>query len=152
ADAHARCYGDELRQCIDGRWEALDCALRRARCEIAAGQARCSSLDPSGFGLGTGEPANLEICDQADNDNDERIDEGGACEIVALVPSVQKGSPPQLAAEARLQDELAIINRVFTPIAFTWADRIEVDTRQLPVESGQLDRVASGLARVEAAA
>jgi hypothetical protein len=115
------CSGDVLRHCIDGSWQDIDCAMRHARCDAAAGRAQCVATPAAAIALGSGSRGNraVETCDGADQDGDSALDEGGACDEIALVAFVPAGAKLD-DLEGRMEQELAIANRVFHPLTFTW--------------------------------
>jgi hypothetical protein len=140
----ALCLGDRLRQCVDGRWAVIDCALRKAHCVDSAGQAHCESELAPRIG-----PMPQEICDGHDNDQDGRVDEGGVCEPIPLVAFIPNGA--KLAnLETRMQDELAILNRVFDPMRFQWAKTMPTASRYRNFDPRELEDAAAVFSQLEA--
>lgn len=141
----ARCEGDKLSVCVDGRWQTIDCAARHASCSEQGATGHCeaaslSLLPPLGL------PA--EQCNDQDDDNDGRVDEGGACDEVPLVAFVPQGAR-LFNLEARMQDELQILNRVFAPTRFRWARTREAPARYRIFEPRNMESAALTLAQSE---
>jgi hypothetical protein len=120
ADAPS-CQGPVLRHCVDGTWQNVDCAMRLARCDAPAGRAQCVATPAAAVALGGGSRAGhaVETCDGKDQDGDSAIDEQGVCDEIALLAFVPVGAKLR-DLEARMQEELAIVNRVFHPMTFAW--------------------------------
>jgi hypothetical protein len=139
----AVCLGDRLRQCVDGRWAVIDCALRKASCVDDASGPHCAgalALMPK-----LGPP---EICDGHDNDEDGKVDEGGVCDPIPLVAFIPNGAKlPNL--EARMANELAILNRVLDPLRFRWAKTLPVPGRYRNFDPRELEDTASVLSQLE---
>jgi len=141
----ARCEGDKLTLCVDGRWQSVDCAARRASCSERGASAHCEA--PTVVGLA---PLGLasEQCNDRDDDADGHVDEDGACDEVALVAFVPEGA--QLAnLDARMTEELAILNRVFAPTRFRWARTREAPARYRVFEPRHMEQAASALGQSE---
>lgn len=142
----ATCSGTQLRLCVDGLWRSIDCAARRGVCSDSAQGARCESVVPLGFGLPP--DAKLEQCDGEDNDGDGKIDEGGACDAIALVAFIPDGAKLR-DLETRMADELAILNRVFAPVSFRWAKRVTVSGSYRVFDTNGMEAVAMQLGQSE---
>lgn len=142
----AVCVGNRLRQCVDGRWAVIDCALRKASCVDSGGEAHCASeLLPKLT------PALQEICDGRDNDNDGHVDESGACDPIPLVAFIPNGA--KLAnLDARMQDELAILNRVYEPMRFQWAKTLPTAGRYRNFDPREMEDAAVVFSQLEAKA
>lgn len=151
AGTPARCEGDRLQACVDGSWQEFDCGLRRAACESDADGARCGWSEAVNAGFGPLPLPKLEVCDALDNDDDTKIDEDGACDPIALAAFVPAGRLTR-EFEARLAQELAIVNRIFQPTEFAWRKRIEVPAELRSIEAGKLGQLSLRLAQIEAAA
>jgi hypothetical protein len=142
-DDIAGCRAERLRQCVDGRWREIDCAARKATCQNSGASAHCEALD-----IATVTPKPLEICDGRDNDDDGQIDEGGVCDPVALVAFVPAGAK-LIALAARMEQELAILNRVYAPRSFRWVRTREVSASYRNFSPKQLESAATLLAQLE---
>jgi hypothetical protein len=140
----ARCEGDQLRLCVDGRLRILDCAARNASCVADGGGAHCEAKP--GLPLLGLQPLHGEVCDGRDNDDDGRIDEDGSCETVPLVAFVPQGAR-LLDLEARMENELQILNRVYAPIQFRWALTREIRTSYRSFDPRNMEAAASELAQ-----
>ena len=141
----ARCDGDKLTLCVDGRFRTIDCAARRARCSERGVSAHCeaSSL-PALPALGLAS----ERCNDLDDDGDGHIDEDGACDEVPLVAFVPQGA--RLAnLEQRMADELAILNRVLAPTRFRWDRTREAPARYRTFEPRYMEQAANTLGQSE---
>ena len=151
-DAHAcrgyepaRCEGDKLSVCVDGRWQSIDCAARRASCTSQGAYAHCeapslSLLPPLGLPV--------EQCNDVDDDKDGHVDEGGACDEVPLVAFVPQGAH-LLNLEPRMSDELTILNRVFAPTRFRWAKTREAPAKYRTFDTRNVESAAKTLAQSE---
>jgi hypothetical protein len=141
----ARCERDKLNVCVDGRWRSIDCAARKASCSESGASAHCEvpmlSLLPP-----LGRPS--EQCNHIDDDNDGHIDEGGACDEIPLVAFVPQGAR-LINLELRMQDELAILNRVFSPTRFRWARTREAPAKYRSFEPKNMELAASTFAQSE---
>jgi Pregnancy-associated plasma protein-A len=136
----ALCDGNHLRRCVDGLWAELDCGARKAVCSGGA-QAHCEAVQPS---LLTLQP--VEVCDGHDNDLDGRVDEDGVCDAVPLVAFVPAGAK-LLNLEARMDEELAILNRVFEPTKFRWAKTDQVAARYRSFDPADLESAARAMSQ-----
>lgn len=141
----ASCSGDRLRECVNGYWAEFDCAARRASCISDGEGARCSeSPQPVASAL---EP-NLELCNGLDDDEDGKIDEAGACQLVPLVAFVPQNA--QLTdLEQRMAAELQIVNGAFAPLTFAWAKRVPVPAELRSIDPDRLDAIARVLSQQE---
>lgn len=145
-DERARCEGERLKLCVDGVYRTIDCAARRAHCSERGLFAHCEA-DPSLL-LPPLSQGNAELCDSQDNDDDGKIDEGDACAEVPLVAFVADGA--QLANhELRMQDELAILNRVYAPTRFHWARVRKAAAQYRKFDPKDLESAASHLSQSE---
>ncbi len=142
----AVCKGSVLRLCVDGRYADIDCTVRKAVCRSGADGARCVASTP----LPSAKTA-VEICDGHDNDEDQRVDEGGVCDSVPLVAFVPADAKLE-NLQARMHNELAILNRVLAPLQFRWGKTVEVpasyrtfDPKDLEATSLQLSQLQSNL-------
>ena len=151
------CDGERLRVCVDGVWTELDCAARKAKCtqhdEFAHCERRAGGpVDPASATMPPDPAATSgELCDGRDNDADNRIDESEACAPVALVAFVPDGAvQPNL--EARMHDELAVVNRAFAPLKFAWARSVAVPAKYREFDPKQMEQAALQLSQVESAA
>ena len=144
ASARPRCNGSQLRLCVDGRWRSLDCALRRATCSEDGGGARCVASElPALPPLPALAP---ELCNGRDDDDDGKIDEGDACAPVPLVAFIPDGAR-LVELEARMADELNILNRVYAPQTFRWAQTLSVPGNLRVFDPNALEAVAEQLAQ-----
>lgn len=146
-DEPARCEAERLKLCVDGVYRTIDCAARRAHCSERGVTAHCEA-DPA-LNLPPLSQTSVELCDNKDNDDDGRIDEGDACSEVPLVAFVPEGAK-LVDHELRMQNELEILNRVYAPTKFRWA-RVrkalaqyrKFDPKDLEVAASQLSQVES---------
>lgn len=145
ADDTPVCAGNRLRHCVDGFFEEIDCGLRLGRCTDEGGRARCE-VDAARAAHAAA--AAIENCDGLDDDADGRVDEGQACDEIALVAFVPTGASLRDLA-ARMQRELAIVNRVFDPLVFTWAEVVEVDAALRSLQPDALGAAARRFAQFE---
>ncbi len=145
-----RCDGDTLRHCVDGSWETIDCRMRLSRCEAGAA-ARCApvSLPVTGFAAAPTAAESVETCDGRDNDLDSEIDEGIACDNIALVAFVPTGARLR-DFEARLQRELEIVNRIFEPMVFEWNRIVRTPLARAQFHPDMFHALSGELSRAEA--
>lgn len=141
----ARCEGDKLSLCVDGRWQSLDCGARRARCSEQGPSAHCEAASlPALPALGLAS----ERCNELDDDGDGHVDEDGACDEIPLVAFVPQGA--RLAnLEQRMADELAILNRVLSPTRFRWERTRETLARYRVFDPRFMEQAASSLGQSE---
>jgi hypothetical protein len=117
-----RCTGSRLEQCVDGQLLSIDCALRKAQCvegDADDPQARCVTTEAKA------PSAQVELCNQLDDDDDDRVDEDAVCEGATLVAVVADGATLTDLAQ-RMHDELAILNRIYAPLTFRWGDLVSL--------------------------
>jgi len=146
-----RCDGETLRHCVDGSWETIDCRMRLSRCETSGASARCApvSWPAAAFASAPAAREPVETCDGRDNDLDSEIDEGIACDSVALVAFVPTGARLR-DFEPRLQRELAIVNRVFEPMVFEWNRIVRTPLARAQFHPDMFHALAGELSRAEA--
>jgi hypothetical protein len=145
-DEPARCEGDKLKLCVDGVYQAIDCAARHAHCSEHGTVTQCEA-DPV-LALPQLGPAAEERCDNLDNDADGKIDEGDACAEVPLVAFVPEGAA--LADhELRMQQDLAILNQVLAPNRFRWARVRKAPASHRKFDPKNLEVAAASLSQSE---
>jgi hypothetical protein len=151
ADAPS-CQGDVLRHCVDGTWQNVDCAMRLARCDAPAGRAQCVSTPAAALASGADSRAGgaVETCDGKDQDDDDVVDEQGVCDEIALVAFVPIGAELR-DLEARMQDELAIVNRVFHPMTFAWRRTVHTAQARPSFHPNMFRELAATLSNAEPA-
>jgi hypothetical protein len=144
----ATCEGGQLRLCVDGSFQEIDCAKRGGACRVIAGSARCTSVGAVSAHRGAADhaAANVEVCDGRDNDSDGRVDEGEVCSAVPLVAFVPGGYEPQ-DLPAHMQQELDILNRVYAPTTFRWAKTGTASDTYVHFDPRQMTAAAAELAR-----
>lgn len=144
--ARPYCRGERLRECVDGSWEEIDCAARRASCVTDGDGARCGPSAPA-LALPAAE-GRREVCNGRDDDADDKIDEADACRAVPLVAFVPRGAQLTELAQ-RMAADLEIANRAFAPIQFAWAKQVEVPGELRAVDPDRLDTLARLLSQSE---
>jgi hypothetical protein len=145
----AACEGDALRTCVDGSFQHVDCKKRGGACRAAPEGAHCASAAAARAGEGAVlnvPAAAVETCDGRDDDSDGRVDEMDVCSTVPLVAFVPDGYVSG-DLEARMQDELAIVNRVYAPTTFQWAQRARAPATYARFDPKYLSQAAATLAR-----
>lgn len=142
-EAPATCHDNHLRLCVDGRFTELDCSARKAVCSVGQDGARCVALSA------TPRPElRVEVCDGHDNNLDGRVDEGGVCDVAPLVAFVPAGAALD-DLDARMQNELAILNRVLDPLRFRWGKIVEVDASYRRFDPKDLEAMAAVLSQAQ---
>ncbi|HET8935745.1 MAG TPA: hypothetical protein VFN67_19995, partial [Polyangiales bacterium] len=147
-DEPARCEGDRLKLCVDGVFRTIDCAARRSHCNDRGMVAQCE-FEP-GFTLPPFTLGNSELCDAKDNDADGLIDEGDVCADVPLVAFIPEGAE-LVNHELRMQEDLAILNRVFAPTKFQWARTRKAQANYRKFDPKEMEVAASHLSQSESA-
>jgi hypothetical protein len=147
-DERASCDGNKLKLCVDGLYRTIDCAARRARCVENGTVAQCM-VDP-GFLLPPLADVNGELCNSKDDDADGVIDEGDVCAEVPLVAFVPKGAELVNHAQ-RMQEDLAIMNRVFAPTRFRWERTREAPLTYKSFDPALMEEAATNLSQQESA-
>jgi hypothetical protein len=145
----AACAGGRVRLCIVGSFQEIDCAKRGGSCRVMSGSAHCSSEAAAGalhHAPARTSSTNVEICDGRDNDSDGHIDENEVCSSVPLVAFVPGAYDPS-DLNARMQQELEILNRVYTPTTFHWAKTASTDDAYVHFDPKQMTQAAAALAR-----
>lgn len=142
----ATCNGTQLSVCVDGHWRTIDCAARKGMCSDTAQGAHCEVNAP--LALGPLDGLGGEQCDGVDNDGDGEIDEGAACDPIPLVPFIPEGAKLR-DLEARMADELSILNHVFTPVSFRWAKPVPVSSSYRAFDPDDLEALAAQLGQSE---
>ncbi|MEY4577663.1 MAG: hypothetical protein RL701_2366, partial [Pseudomonadota bacterium] len=85
-----------------------------------------------------------ELCDGKDNDGDAVVDEGAACDEVPLVAFIPQGA--QLAnLDVRMARELAIMNQIFSPTHFRWANTQDAPSDYRSFDPKDLETAANQL-------
>jgi hypothetical protein len=79
------------------------------------------------------------------------VDESGACDPIPLVAFIPNGA--KLAnLDARMQDELAILNRVYEPMRFQWAKTLPTAGRYRNFDPREMEDAAVVFSQLEAKA
>jgi len=139
----ATCDGDALRRCVDGRWDRIDCARRIGRCAEVSGGARCIATQTPRV-----PDSPVERCNGSDEDLDGRVDEDGVCDAVPLVAFVAGDAAPE-DFDARLERELATVNRIFKPLSFRWVKTVPAAAVPTQIAPESLDELARALSTAE---
>ena len=145
----AVCEGGQLRLCIDGSFQQVDCTKRGGSCRVSGGSAHCSNEGTTSavhHAPGHASTADVEVCDGRDNDSDGRVDESEVCSAVPLVAFVPSGYDPS-DLPVRMQQELEILNRVYTPTTFRWAKTASASDGYVHFDPKQMTDAAASLAR-----
>jgi hypothetical protein len=141
----ASCVGDHLRECLDGYWNEIDCAARRASCVSDGDGARCG---PSlALPAAPMRPLPRELCNGRDDDQDGKIDED-ACKAVPLVAFVPQGAR-LTDLEQRMAADLEIANSVFAPQQFVWAKQQAVPSELRVIDPERMEGPARLLSQQE---
>jgi hypothetical protein len=158
----ARCDGDSLVRCVDGRMERTDCAALRSKCQALPGAAAPSCVTelastPDNRACGPcGCPQERSLrenkCDGRDEDGDGLVDEGldcGPVPILAFIVSDARGETSH--AREDVEAEVAELNRVFGEsseykLSFVLEQVSYVaDAALLALDDGEFDKLVGDL-------